>query len=97
MEDEGEIMIAHDQEEKHSAIWVQEKREVNEYTDRSCWLIIIMVATYTLPKFWRYNKVQVGGLVPLDNLVDHNRDSPGEFANIMSMAKDSPAWLAEVT
>ncbi len=35
---------------------------------------------YTVPKFWRYNIVYLGELVPLENLVDHYRDSLGEFA-----------------
>ncbi len=34
---------------------------------------------FTLPKFWRYHKVLLGQLVPLKNLVDHNKDFLGEF------------------
>ncbi len=35
---------------------------------------------HTLPKFLRYKRVELGEIVPLENLVDHNRYSLGEFA-----------------
>ncbi len=38
-----------------------------------------MSHNYTLQKFWRYNNV------PLENFVDHNRDSLGEFARVIHL------------
>ncbi len=39
---------------------------------------------YTLSKFCLYNKAYLGELVPLENLVDHNRASLSEFARGIS-------------
>ncbi len=44
-------------------------------------------SAYTLPKFWRYNKVLLGELVPLENHVDQNTDFLGQTARVIYTKK----------